>query len=152
MTSEKQWRATFEDTKKNQEDLRETLDYLIKDKRPIKDEQERKQFIELLSNSTIGLGTEPVKIRLDDKTMVEIKNLEQFISELLYVDAKVVSKNFFWFLTGKSLVDDVPIEQLWLNVRRHLFAVFPLAKASTIKISKEREKKEFSPGASLDDV
>lgn len=144
MTSERQWRATFEDTKSNQETLREKIDELIQEQRPIKDEQERKDLIELISNSTIGLGTDPIKIRLyEKKKVVDIPNFEQFFYELLYVQDKKLDGCFFWFLTGENIDGDVPIEYVWLNVRRCLFAVYPFAKANTLKLSKEREHYDF---------
>ena len=152
MTSEKQWRATFEDTKTNQRNLRRKLDLLIDENRAVENEVEREEFIELLSNSTIGLGTDPVKIRLGNRVVIEVPNLEQFIYELLYVKSNNVDSDFFYYLTGKQHKCVIPIKDLWVNIRRYLFAVFPLAKAHTIRMSKEREKKEASPGADIGDV
>lgn len=152
MTSERQWRATFEDTKTNQRNLRLKIDRLIRDNRVIQNEVEREKLIELISNSTVGLGTDPVKIRLCNRTVVDVPNFEQFLYELLYVEDELVDPVFFYNLTGTKLQDSVPIKELWVNARRYLFAVFPLAKANTIRMSKEREKHELSPGASVDNV
>lgn len=152
MTSERQWRATFEDTKTNQKKLRLKLDRLIRDNRVVQNEYERETLIELISNSTVGLGTDPVKIRLGNRTVVDVPNFEQFLYELLYVENELVDPLFFYNLTGIRLAEGIPVRELWLNARRYLFAVFPLAKANTIRMSKEREKRELSLGAPVENV
>ena len=149
--AEKQWRATLEDTHQYQEKLRLKLDRLIKENRPLKDEEERKELFDLLSHATIGLGNKPVIIRLaETKNIIEIPLFEQFISVLFYYDNVLIDDDFFFELTGKKIPCLVNIATLWKHTRNHLLGVFPDAKAMAIRLSKEREKKEVSDGADID--
>lgn len=152
MTSNYQFRASFQDTKKFQDKLREKLYKLSVENRCIKDSNEMNEFFEMFSNSTLGLGTENSFIVLPDHKIIKISNLWQFISLLFYYRKKNVDKEFFFNLTGKDNNYDVEIGYIWNQVLIRLLGVFPFALAMAYRTSKEREKKEMSEGASLDGI
>jgi len=149
MTSESQVRATFNDTKNAQETLRTKLDTLERNNSIVKD---KTGFFNLLADSLLGMeyGKE-CKLFLDDRSVLDVRNLGKFIRHLAYNESNMVDKTFF--RNYNTVVrQDVPISLLWYVTKFEIFGVYPDALAMSIRISKEREKREMSPGASLEDV
>ena len=149
-----QFRATLEDTIQNQDLLLSKIDHYYKKNIPVEDTKTRKDLFKIIGRATFGIGTKPIKIRLlEDKRVIDIPNFEQFIGVLFYHNSSTVN-NYFWFeLLGIQIIKhDIKIKDLWKQVRIHLLGVFPEAKANAVRMSKEREQRQASEGASISDV
>jgi len=146
-----QWRATFEDTKRKQLLFLHKLDELIQKNSPIP-KKERDDFLNLLADSTFGLGTNEFSFWLNDGRVLRGNNFESFVRSLFYHESNTVDGDFFFKTLGRYKDFTVNIGELWMQVRNKCFDVFPEALAMSLRISKEREKREHSPGASLDEI
>lgn len=149
MTSESQIRATFNDTKNAQKKLREKIDNLEKNNSIVKNKEE---FFSLLADALLGMEYDrQCKLVLDDGSILNIFNVGKFIRHLAYCECNMIGKTFF---RDYNVVvnQDVAISFIWHRIKFELFGVYPAALAMSIRISKEREKREMSPGASLEDV
>lgn len=153
MTSDdiSQFRATLEDTKRKQKKFRNKLLELIQENRPLR-KDERDDFLDLLADSNFGLGTKECVFWFSNHKHVKVDNLEKFIRDLAYYDKNVVDGDFFFFSLGKYSDYKVEISELWKNILSKCHGVNAEALAMSVRISKEREKRESSPGVSLDEV
>jgi len=134
MTSESQIRATFNDTKKAQEELRQLLDYLEDNNSIVED---RETFFELLANSLRGREYEKnCKLYLEDNSVLNIDNLGKFIRHLSYCNISVIGKTFF---RDYNIVveQDVPISYLWHRIKFEIFGIYPDALDRASSMSKE---------------
>lgn len=141
MTSESQIRATFKDTKKAQEKLRETIDELEKNNSIVKN---REEFFSLLADALIGMEFEKqCKIYLGESGVLKINNLGKFIRHLVYAEENMITKSFF---RDYNIVvyDKVPISLLWNKLKFEIFGVYPDALAMSVRISKEQTSYETS--------
>jgi len=136
-----QVRATFEDVKRRQNELRLRLDELIEKNIPI-GSGDRDVFFNLLSDSTFGLGTREFKFWLCDGKILEIPNLEEFVCALFYYDKSLVDGGFFFKTLGKYRDYCVDIGNLWEQIRLRLGGIMGEAKAMSVRISKEQTQKE----------
>lgn len=149
---EAQIRATFEDTKKNQKKWRNKIDELISENR-CATKKERTTLFDLFADATFGLGTEPVSFWFSDGNKIMIPNLEYFLRCLIYYDkGNIVSGDFLYSKLGNYMELEVPIGELWENVRDHCGGFTAGALTMSIRISKEREIRDSSIGASLDEI
>jgi len=134
---ELQFRATFEDTKKAQKKLRKKLNELIHENRCLKDYGEIEEFIDLLSDSTFGLGNIECIFWLNNKKHIEIDNLEKFIGDVTDWDKNVLDGDFFFFSLGKYNEYEISIDEIWRNIKSKCYGVFAEAKSMSMRISKE---------------
>ena len=140
---ESQWRATFEDTKNKQEQLRNKFDILIRENRPLKPE-EREQMFELLADSTFGIGTKEFVFWLSNGKKIFIPNFEEFVRCLYYYEKSIVDGIFFSKVLGKYSDYSIEISNLWECIRNKCFGINAEALAMSVRISKEREQRDFS--------
>lgn len=137
--SETQIRATFEDTKKNQEELRVNLDDLDKTNSFI-EEGERGNFFSYLANGLLGLDFEKkCKIRLPDGKFLKIENLGRFLRHLVYYDNVKVDFDFlrkYGNTDGNKI--SVEIKDIWHEIKFIIYGIFPEALAMSLRISKEQ--------------
>ena len=141
MTFESQIRATFNDTKKAQEKLRELFDYLEQHNSIVKKQAE---FFDLLADALLGMEYDKrCKLFLDNAGVIEINNLGKFIRHLGYSDSNMVGKKFF---RDYNIVirDNVPISFLWNKLKFEIFGVYPDALAMSVRISKEQTRYQGS--------
>jgi hypothetical protein len=131
-----QWRATFEDVKKDQKKLREKLDELIKENRPIKDEKERTLLLDvLIPNATLGLGTfQSHTFQFPFQGSGNFDNLEYWIRRICYLDSSIVPRLFL----HDNQKQEIPIKFIWEKLRDELFLVYPMALNKAASISKEQ--------------
>jgi len=140
--TEWQWRATLEDTFQNQEKLRENLDELERENRPIKDEEERKKLFDLIAHSTFGLGVQKSDpIPFPDGKIRFIKNIEKTTRYILYIKDTQIKKEDLFFIFNEEIHTNIEIKFLWNALKFELFAIFPEALNKAASMSKERENK-----------
>lgn len=141
MSFDSQWRATKEDTKNNQESFRLLIEELEIDNRGVKSE-ERGHFFSLLADSLLGLDFDrEYTIYLNDMKTLKIKNIGEFVRELVYQDS-FVDKNFlkkYSYVTEES----IEIKYIWHGLKFVLFGIYPGAINTAIKLSKERDNMNF---------
>ena len=131
-----QIRATFIDTKKAQNTLREELDILEYNNTYISDDKIQ-YFFELFADAFLGLDFDKkCIIYLPDKTSIQIKNFGQFIRTIVYYKKNNVDYEFLRRF-GKIENINFPISILWYEVKFIAFGIFPEALATSVRISKE---------------
>lgn len=139
----KSQRLTFEDARKNLEKLRQWLDKLFDEKRPLR-RDERREFIETVDRSLMGLarsvkiGYGPHGIILRSSELrggTESKNIEDFLRHMAYFDAKVSTDD-----EG----NDNGIEEQWGLAREKLLIASSVVLEAATRLSAERSapKKE----------
>jgi len=150
MIYNKQLRATFEDTKKAQEELRNKLDTLEK-KNAFITEDERGPFFALIANALLGCEYDKIcNINFPNGTCIQNVNVGEFIRYIAYNNEISVKYNIL--KKYRKITDiNVKMSDVWKELKFILFKIYPEALATSIKMSKEREKKEGSQGAPLDD-
>jgi hypothetical protein len=137
MTYDTQWRATKEDTKNNQEQLRLLLEQLEKENRGIR-EEERGEFFSKIADGLLGLDFDREYILfLDDMTVLRIKNIGEFIRELAYQDTYI--NDVFLKKYGKNPEEKLEIKKIWAALKFIIFGMYPGAVNLAIKLSKERD-------------
>ena len=132
-TKPSQKRATYDDVKKAQEQLRVLIDELEMENRCIVD---KKKFFSLLADSLLGLDYEKeVLIFLPDSTVLRIKNLGKFLRHLAYVDSLC-----FDFLKQYNKISDsdVCFSDIWRDLKFEIFGLYPEALNMSAKMSKEQ--------------
>lgn len=142
MTYDTQWRATFEDTLANQEELREKLDSLEEENRPLAS-NEREKFFDLIGHGLLGNDAEKkVQIPLPYNTVLNIDDIGFFLRHLAYHKTDYIDNDFIKRYTkiqynGKN----IPISHIWRETKFILFGLYPKAIAESIRMSKERDAK-----------
>ena len=138
-------KRTFEDTLNFQEELRTTLEDLIKENRCL-NKEERGVFIRQLSHATFGLGVQKeVKIFLDH--LYAVGSVEFFARWL----ARQTSKTIVIKRDGYPPSPPFEIRLAWDKLLDMLFTVFPLALDRASAMSKEYDSSlsgdayEFKP-------
>jgi len=141
-------RATFEATLDAQETLRKLLDGLIAINRPIEDAEERADFFNLLSHSTLGLGFNfPFFLNLPNEgKFYEADNLEYVGRWLSYQG----NYPFGLKAVSGSMMPKLSISLYWENLRDSLFRVFPIALERAIRMSKEQDASGKMQGYIID--
>lgn len=139
MTYDSQWRATYEDTKNHQEELRKNLNILINENRCLKNEEERDKMFSLLDDSTYGLGEKRITLRLLDRKTVAINDFQMFIRCLFDYEKNIIDADFFFDVTGKYLESNIEIKLLWKQIKNNLYSVFPDALNAAVRMSKEQK-------------
>jgi len=137
MSIEKQLRATFEDTKAKQKRFRHKLDELIREKRPVSDE-ERDKVIDLYNDANFGLGCIETVFWLSDGKIMRIPNFEKFVRDLIDYDKMVVDGRFFFFSLGTYKDRVIPIEEIWMQIKSKIHQVDAEALSQALRISKEQ--------------
>lgn len=136
-TSEKQWRATFEDTKKAQENLRIELDKLDAHNNYVEPD-DRKHFFELLADALLGFDYgKHCNLPLPNMTYVAIENIGEFIRRLAYHTGTKVDYEFFKYYK-KIEIQQTDIGQIWHELKFFIYGIYPEAIAMSIRISKEQ--------------
>jgi len=132
-----QWRATFEDTKKAQKQLRLKLDELISGKRCVKDNIERSLLLdELIPDALLGEGSvRSHLIHFKDGGAGYFDNIEYWFQKICYVEESVVPA----FTICEHQVSPLAIDEVWRLLRDEVFLVFPLARKKAASMSKERD-------------
>jgi len=140
MTSEKQSRATYTDTKNNQKKLVKKIHELIRENRPLNDDDEREKMLDLINGSTLGIGTEQIQIRLPGKRTLNIDDFQHFIRCLIEYDFNIVTSDFLFEIIGEThrcINYNIEIKDLWKQLLFNLNHFFPKAIESSVRISKE---------------
>ena len=137
MSYEKQFRATFEDTKLKQKKFRHKLDQLIIENRALKAD-ERDTLFELYNDSNIGLGGIETVFWFSDGKKIRIPNLEKFVRDIFYYEHSLVDQDFFFFSLGQNIGFSVSIGEIWKQIRSKVNQVDAEALTQTIRISKEQ--------------
>jgi hypothetical protein len=152
MVYDTQTRATFNDTKQAQEKLRQRLDK-YEENNLFLNPKDRESFFEILADALLGLDYEKNCIlRLPDETnSIYIKNLGEFIRYLGYYNKNEIDDDFLRHY-GIYCKKVFPISALWRELKFIVYGIFPEALGMSIRISKEREKKEKSEGASIETI
>ena len=150
-SSKKIVKYTLEAVFSAQERLRKHLDQLIKENRPIKDENERDRFFRELTYSTLGLGAVETEFMTPGSgRMFYVLNLDGFVREFTYYNDKIVSKEYIGNDHANTKSTDnntsLPISEMWNLIKMHLFAIFPKAIDRATSISKETSDKGKSTG------
>lgn len=143
-----QFRATFEDTKKRQEELRIKLDTLDS-KNEYVTVDERGKFFLLIADSLLGLDYEKqCKLIFSDHTILRIPNVGEFIRFLAYYEKTNIGIDF---LKRYGKIDNSPIKigEIWHELKFIIFSIYPEALAMSIRISKEQPSRE-SEGETTD--
>lgn len=151
MVYDTQVRATFNDTKQAQEKLRLQLDKYDENNIYV-NSKDRGVFFELLADALLGLDYEKsCIIRLPDIDTLYIRNVGEFIRYLGYYNKDSIDDSFLkhYNINCKAMF---PIGHLWHELKFVIFGIYPEALAVSIRISKEREKREKSEGASIEQI
>ena len=150
-------KGTFEATLSSQERLREKLDALIEENRPIKDSVERSEFMRLLAHATLGLGTnQEIRYHIPngyEPSFCSIRrDFETTARWLAYQKTNVVHVPMELY-SGKRETDekivDLPIKFLWQVLLENLFSIFPLALDRSMSMSKEKDENIKSSGYTI---
>ena len=132
-STNKQLRATFNDTKNAQEKLREKLDTLEVTNSFVENQTE---FFTLLADALLGLDFEKqVHLMLPDNTILKINNLGKFTRQLSYLTT--VDYGFLKKYGKISKNDDIQMRDIWQELKFEIFGIYPEALMVSIKISKE---------------
>ena len=129
----KQLRATYEDVDIAQDKIRKYVDKCINNNIPL-GKEEREDFINLISPATLGLGTEYSCFIEGKQQIYDLDHVEHFAYWLAYQEQNPVVMR-----SG----EEIEMQKLWKKLRDLLFIVFPYAIEMSIKISKEREQRDF---------
>lgn len=142
MTYDTQWRATFEDTLANQEDLREKLDSLEEENKPLQS-NERENYFDLIGHGLLGNDAEKkIQILLPDDTILEINDLGFFLRNIAYHKTNYIDNDFIKRYTNIQYKGEkIPISHMWRELKFILFGLYPKAIAESIRMSKERDAK-----------
>jgi len=130
---EKQMRLTLEDCRYYQDKLKEILQILIRDNRPLK-QVEKKQFFDMLPKALLSQGSaNPVSVVIEDGwfTFASVQNLAHRLADL-HTD-KVYLKTS----RPEKVEITIPISELWQFLYDKCLYLFPLASAEAIHISAE---------------
>jgi hypothetical protein len=134
--TEKQIRATFEDTKTKQRLFRHKLTELINENRPVNDD-ERDKVIDLYNDANLGLGGVETVLWLNTGKKIVIPNLEKFVRDLIDYNEQIVNGEFFFFSLGHYKELSVPIKELWRQIKSKTNQVNAEALTQTLRMSKE---------------
>jgi len=130
-------RRTFQDVLNSQEQLRNVIETLIKENRPLTDE-ERGDFIRLLGCSTFGLGrNQAFSMKISDRHGMERLGSVEKIARVLAKETKdhlVFIRELGYNKQGEV---SIPINIFWSALLYHLFDVFPEALDRASAMSKE---------------
>lgn len=133
-------KRTFEDVLNAQEEIRDTLQDLIKENRCLTKE-ERGVFLRQLAHATLGLGREhPYNIIISEYTGDETLGSVEFIARRLCMETENVLKYKRQYDYSRELKEFViPISKFWEALLYGLFDVFPLALDRASAMSKEMD-------------
>lgn len=136
-------RKSFEKVKENQEKLRKKIDKLIKEERPIKDEEERTEFLDMLEWACLGHdGNEPYEVEVNG-SIYKIGSVGLFIRYLLYQDKEEIKLPDFPEAPQAVSGVSKKIGPIWKTIRYELFSVFPTALQDSFSKSPETPKDRF---------
>ena len=140
-------KMTFEAVLTAQEEFRKKLDVLIKENRPIRDEDERDLFFSLLAHSTLGLGVnQKYSIYLD--RYYSVGNIESAGRWLAYeTDVMIQTPKIF---NEGMVTPETPISFFWEELRNQLFYVFPMALDKSMSMSKEKSEQPQTSGYQIE--
>ena len=137
MSAGKQKRYTFEATKENSRELRKKILLLIDDNSPV-EYDDKSKMLDLIDNSTLGIGTEPVNFYMSDNKKISISDFQQFLRCLIEYDKGIVDGSFFIQVLGSDYYDTTySISELWKLVLFNLNHFIPKALEASAKMSKE---------------
>ena len=144
-------KRTFEDTLNAQEELRDTLETLIKENRCLT-EKERGIYFRQLAHATFGLGRD-IDFDMEISKWLGVETFGNVEYMARRIAMKTENSMVFKRKMGDSEYEDVvvPISKLWCTLLYALFDVFPLALDRASAMSKEYdatvqgEPYEFKP-------
>lgn len=139
-SEESQIRATFIDTKKKQKLFRKKLYILIEENRTLT-QDEKEEFYDLLADSTLGLGTIPVTLWLDNgNKKIEIDSLAKFIKDIIEYNPPngIINGDFLFFSLGRYSNYNIEIKEIWKQILSKCGHVHESALAESVRISKEQ--------------
>ena len=137
-------RATLEAVISSQEKLRQMLDRLSADNRPISSEVERQEFMKLLSYATLGFGSE-IEMRYENNLKKDVETVARWLS---YQGSSMVSVPVELYKQTATSVHR--IGGLWECLRNHLFIAYPIALKHACSMSKEQEGTKKATGYSIE--
>lgn len=147
-------RATFEDTRTAQKELRGMLDKLIEEDRPLKGAEERTKFLDLIDRANLGLESHQTAVlktrgiikrqnNEDEvcKVVGDKKNLAKLIEEIAYEHRAELEPH--WVSVPNSPTERARVKlsnaDLWKWLRSELFLLWPRARELALKVSVEKE-------------
>lgn len=139
-----QWRATYEDTLEDQEKHREKLDLLIRENRCLSSDEERGDLLSLTADAYLGEHRDRkinFFVKYPSGTWCHVTNFGRFLGELYYFENNQVPIDFFEEQHGNEIID---ISEIWKAIRKESFSIYPKAQDKAIRMSKEREQRDFS--------
>lgn len=138
MVKQKQVRLTLHDCLAYQDKMRELMQKLIKDNRPLTKE-ERTEFYELLPNSLLSQGaTYPVYFVKEDGWFIfeSVQTLAHRIAEIKTNNIKLKTNR------PKQVEIVVTISELWSFLYQKMLYLFPQANSEAIHLSAESIQRE----------
>jgi hypothetical protein len=132
-TKEKQLRMTLQDTLYYQDRLRDLLQQLIRENRPLK-QIEKQQFFEMLPKALLSQGAvEPVSLVIKEGwfTFASVQNMALRMSDL-HTD-----KVFLKTSRPDNVEVTIPISYLWQFLYDKVLYLYPQACSEAIHISAE---------------
>lgn len=133
-------RLTFEDTLRRQTLLRQKLEQLIKERRPLK-ESEKEEYFETLYKAllTVGRGR-IIYYRLSNQSLIPLGTLMYFAEKMAY------QRKPYVLLRYNGVVYKIPIEEMWRTLLDYCLMYFPHALWEALHMSPERMRWQ-KPGA-----
>lgn len=141
-------KPTFEAVLNSQERLRVKLETLIKEDRCLTDENERSEFMRLLSHATLGLGINQ-KVWFISSYGGHIRSNVEVTGRWLAAQTKNVVPVPLELYKNKPQFK-TSIHLLWQCFLDNLYFVFPLALEKSISMSKEKDETTSSKGYVVD--
>lgn len=130
---EESMRLTYKDTLHNQKLLREKLEILIKENRPL-EEEEKNYYLEKLSKSLLGIGVNVTTYYNIEHGKIPLGKLHYFAEKMVYINTKTVNITY----NGQKIT--IEIKELWKTLLDYVLKIYPHAQGKAIQISSERPK------------
>lgn len=146
-------RATFEAVFAAQERIRKHFDFLIKEDRPIKDEEERELFFKELCYATLGHGHDLiVELRHPDVNGVFFrKDIETVLRWMAYQTGDAVLVPLQLHGEHQEMKEKMPYYIVWNHLRDQLFSVFPRALEHSVTMSREQDGQRKPSGFEVEE-
>lgn len=134
---EVQTRLTFEDTLVNQKKIRNWLEILIKQKKPL-EWQQRDAFIKIFNKATLTIGRPKLVIyKAPDGKRIPLGKLHYFAQKITYIKTNTI------IIKYKNKSYTIPIEDLWKLLLEYLLEIFPASLDLALRMSAERFRTSY---------
>ena len=127
---EEQVRRTLRDTEKKQNRLLRWIQLLVKNKGMIPPQQ-RETFLTSLYDTTLLEGRGLTVVHKTNNTNINMGKFFDFAQAMAYQNKSVVKINY------KTKEHQIPIEDLWRTLHRHLLKIFPTSAYTAFHMSSE---------------